>query len=72
MKVCSEPDGDGKIGMKIYGININVISGESRAYTERLKLSTDYGTSGLSLAVRGFQIQCQFWHSEKGIKRYIC
>jgi hypothetical protein len=39
MKVYFEPDGDGKSGTKISVTSINVISGESRAYTGKLKLS---------------------------------
>ena len=41
MKVCFVPDDDGKIGTKISGTNTHVISGESRAYMAKLKLSTD-------------------------------
>jgi hypothetical protein len=39
MKACFEPDGYGKSGTKISGTNINVTSGESKAYTGKLKLS---------------------------------
>jgi hypothetical protein len=39
MNPCFEPDGDGKSGTKTYRTNIDVISGESKAYMEKLKLS---------------------------------
>ena len=39
MNLCFEPDGDGKRPTRLSGTNINVTSGEWKAYMEKLKLS---------------------------------